>query len=197
MTISIIQKSKDNLVIFEDKLPVFNPQFTILNGSEPLYDVDKWNTDLKIQKTHNCYAYVLDIIKAFTSKPQPGYSSGFGYLSDKDIRSCDRMFERITSDNPSIIKIKYNQKCPKDYRKGYMAVDDGDNTDYHFYRLDKDGLWSHKPGATKVKKTNSDGKKIIFPHLSKRKSNSHDYKKSCGYFCFNPKKSNISNKPNN
>ena len=36
--------------------------FSKLNGSEPIFNKNKWNNNLKIKKTHNCYAYVLDII---------------------------------------------------------------------------------------------------------------------------------------
>ena len=178
------------------------PQIAILsrlNGSEPPFDKHKWNDNSKIKKTHNCYAYVLDLINdKLTSKPQPGYSKGYSYLTDNDIRKCDRMFERIKADNPSLIKIKYSDKCPTGYRKGYLAVDDGSqtsNTDYHFYRLDSSGLWSHKPGSTNAISENTNGKKIVAPHLAKRQSNSHIYNKSCGYFCYNPDTSNISNKP--
>ena len=174
-----------------------NLNFTLLNGSEPKYDLKKWNENLKIKRTHNCYAYVLDIIKSFKRKPQPGFASGYSYLTDSDIRSCDKMFERIRADNPSLIRVNYNDKCPKGYRKGYLAVDDGDDTDYHFWRLDLNGKWSHKPGATEATDKDSNGKIILFPHLAERKSDSHHYKKSCSYFCFDPKKSNISNKPKN
>ena len=174
--------------------------FSIINGSEPKFDAKKWNDNLKIKKTHNCYAYMLDIINEdFKQKPQPGYASGYSYLSDDDIRACDRMFERIKADNPSTIRTSSQKRCPPGYRKGYMAVDPGDvserGTDYHFYRLDSSGYWSHKPGATNAKIDNSNGKKIIEPHKISRASNSHNYKKSCGYFCFDPKKSNLSNKP--
>ena len=172
--------------------------FSKLNGSEPKYDDKKWNDNLKIKKTHNCYAYVLDIIKeSLTKKPQPGYYSGYSYLTDDDIRTCDKMFGRIKSDNESMFKINFRDKCPDGYRKGYLAVDDGKNTDYHFYRLDSDGSWSHKPGSTPAIQSNSDGKIITAPHSATRKSSSHNYNKSCGYFCFDPKKTNISNKPSN
>ena len=168
--------------------------FSILNGDEPEYNSDKWKGN--IQKTHNCYAYVLDIINPeFERKPQPGYASGYPYLSNSDIRTCDKMFERIKADNPSVTQSTFKKSCPEGHRKGYLAVDDGDNTDYHFYRLDSNGYWSHKPGATKVSTKNFDGQKIIAPHNAKRESNSHKYKKSCGYFCFDPKKSKLSNKP--
>lgn len=170
--------------------------FSKLNGSEPSFDHKKWNENLQIKKTHNCYAYVLDIINdKFNSKPQPGYSSGFSYLSDNEIRACDKMFERIKADNPSMFEIPYEKACPKGYRKGYLAVDDGENTDYHFWRLDSSGLWSHKPGSTNARMDNYNGNIILAPHKSKRESNSHVYNKSCGYFCFDPKYSKISNKP--
>ena len=170
--------------------------FSKLNGSEPSFDMKRWNDNLKIKKTHNCYAYVLDIInETFQSKPQPGYASGFSYLSDTDIRACDKMFERIKSDNPTVFETEYQMPCPKGYRKGYLAVDDSNNTDYHFWRQDSSGLWSHKPGSTNAKMENYDGKLIIAPHKSRRESSSHNYRKSCGYFCFNPNDSRISNKP--
>jgi len=170
--------------------------FSILNGSEPEFDAKRWNNNLKIRKTHNCYAYVLDIIKEdFETKPQPGYASGFSYLSDDDIRACDKMFVRMKADNPSIIQTSYKDACPYGYRKGYLAVDDSNNTDYHFYRMDSNGLWSHKPGSTNARMENYDGKKISAPHKARRESNSHNYNKSCGYFCFDPKKSNLSNRP--
>lgn len=173
--------------------------FKLLNGSEPVYDKNKWNQD-RIRRTHNCYAYVLDIINPkFIKKPQPGYASGYSYLSDNDIRKCDKMFDRIKADNPSLIKSSFDKQCPNGYRKGYLAVDPGNksgSTDYHFYRLDKDGYYSHKPGSTEVRKVDYDGRRILAPHKSKRESNSHFYDKSCGYFCFDPKKTNISNKPN-
>ena len=173
--------------------------FSKLNGSEPVLNKNKWNNNVKIKKTHNCYAYVLDIINSnFKSKPQPGYSSGYSYISDNDIRKCDKIFSRIKADNPTFIRSNYTEKCPLGYNKGYLAIDDGsltNDTDYHFYRLDSSGLWSHKPGSTSVSTKNSNGKSIIAPHKSKRESNSHIYNKSCGYFCFDPTRSNISNKP--
>ena len=170
--------------------------FSKLNGSEPSFNDNIWNNKQNIKKTHNCYAYVLDIVNEnFKSKPQPGYASGFSYLSDDDIRACDKMFERIKADNPSFFKISYEEPCPVGYRKGYLAVDDSNDTDYHFWRLDSSGYWSHKPGSTNAKTKNYDGKDIIAPHKSRRESNSHIYNKSCGYFCFDPKNSNISNRP--
>lgn len=179
---------------FHNKKAIFNKLDKKLNGSEPKYDEKKWSG--YIEKTHNCYAYAFDFINPnFKSKPQPGYASGFYRTSNTEIRSCDKMMIRIKSDNPSVFKINYEKKCPDGFRKGYFALDDGENTDYHFWRLDLSGLWSHKPGSTKVRYYDYDGHIIVAPHASRRESNSHNYKKSCGYFCYNPKKSTMSNKP--
>ena len=128
-----------------------NAIFVELNGSEPDY-TDKWNKK-NIIKTHNCYAYVLDIINTkFKSKPQPGYASGYSYLTDSELRDCDKLFTRLKADNPTIIKSKYKQKYPDGFAKGYFALDIGEDTDYHFYRIDSDGYWSHKPGTTHVRR---------------------------------------------
>ena len=35
--------------------------------------------------------------------------------------------------------------------------------DYHWYRLDCNGLWSHKPGSTSATNLDGDGKKISDP----------------------------------
>ena len=49
--------------------------------------------------------------------------------------------------------------------------------DYHWYRLDDDGKWSHKPGGTRVTQADNAGRYIKDP----RKANSHpiNYKFVC------------------
>lgn len=170
--------------------------FSPLTGDEPSFDSARWNSKRNIRRTHNCYAYMFDIInEKFDRKPQPGYHSGYLHMSDDDLRSCDKLMERVQADNPSIIASSFDSRCPQGYRKGYAAIDSSNDPDYHFYRLDEDGTWSHKPGATKARTENFDGKIILRPDEARRESNSHSYNKSCGYFCFNPDMSNISNKP--
>lgn len=170
--------------------------FSPLTGSEPQFDPGRWNNKRKIRKTHNCYAYVLDIVNdSFNKKPQPGYHSGYLHMSDDDIRSCDKLMERVRADNPTVLKSSFDSRCPRGFRKGYAAVDTSENPDYHFYRLDDDATWSHKPGSTKARMENFDGKIIVRPDSARRESNSHNYNKSCGYFCFNPDATGISNRP--
>lgn len=40
--------------------------------------------------------------------------------------------------------------------------------DYHWYRQDSDGYWSHKPGTTAVKRTYNSGNLILDPETCDR-----------------------------
>ena len=77
------------------------------------------------------------------------------------------------------------EKCPDHYYKGAMVVDD-DHT-FHFYRMDKDGKWSHKPGTQPVSNTDASGKPIYIPHFADRdyshKPNKIKYNSFCNYYC--------------
>ena len=169
--------------------------FSPLTGSEPNFEPEKWNEMSSIKKTHNCYAYVMDLIRTdLNKKPQPGYSSGYGYLEDNDLRSCDNLYQRMVSDNPSSHRVSFEQKCPLGYRKGFLAIDDSDDPDYHFYRLDNNGYWSHKPGETDATMLDGSKKQILNPQEADRKGTNHNYTKPCAFFCFDPKQARISNK---
>jgi len=59
--------------------------------------------------------------------------------------------------------------------------------DYHFYREDDDGLWSHKDGSNPVKRYDADGNLIWNPRTAARdyrKNGSYlNYKDFCGFWC--------------
>jgi hypothetical protein len=57
------------------------------------------------------------------------------------------------------------------------------NEDYHFYRQDSDGYWSHKPGATPVTRVDTTGRPIYDPMLAARdnKTSNLNYERFCGY----------------
>ena len=56
------------------------------------------------------------------------------------------------------------------------------NSDYHWYRQDADGLWSHKRGTTPVKRTDESGELIIDPMIADR----DDYSTFVGFFAVKP-----------
>ena len=185
-----------------------------VNNEEPKYNPSRWEAPY-IEGSHNCYAYFLDTIyddlvkkcsklckknssdcpkkvkQCRTLIPQPGDSylmKTEGNLKNKDYKyTCEEMEEKIFSDNPQIKKGQLIKKCPKNSYKGAMVADPG-NT-FHFYRQNKDGTWSHKPGTLPVTNVDADNLKIYTPFTANRdytKPGDKDpinYTSFCGYYC--------------
>lgn len=163
-------------------------EFSPLSGTEPPYDPKKWNENPNIKNNHNCYAYAMDHVHGQRKgKPQPGYSSGFSTLRNTDY-SCEEFENRLKKDNPSLVKTTFEEKCPRGYYKGFIAIDPKkEDTDYHFYRQDNNGYWSHKPGRQDVVNVDADGKLIVNPLYANRNYKYFNYNKPCFFFCVNPK----------
>lgn len=126
-------------------------------------------------------------------KPQPGDFSLIkkrGNDSSKErVYKCPNMEAKILADNKVLIPVDFKTKCPKNYYKGAMVVDP-EHT-FHFYRQDKDGMWSHKPGISPISRVDADKKPIYVPHFANRnyeKDNNDpedqiNYTDFCGYYC--------------
>ena len=97
------------------------------------------------------------------------------------------MEDKILKDNPDIVKTQLTEKCQKNYYKGAMVVDPGST--FHFYRQDKDGTWSHKPGTLRISTKDAEDLPIYTPHTANRdytKPSDPDainYTGFCGYYC--------------
>ncbi len=88
-------------------------------------------------------------------------------------------------DVPELRRTTFKARCPPDMSKIAMVVDPGE--DYHFYRQDSDGLWSHKDGANKVKRFDAEGQPIINPRTAARdyrpRGSFLNYTDFCGFYC--------------
>lgn len=158
------------------------------SGSEPKYDPKKWNLNPNIKHNHNCYSYALNHIHSKRKgKPQPGYFSGYDHIKDNEYQ-CNNFYKRLKDDIPSLYLTSFEQPCAKGFHKSFIALDPKINDqDYHFYRQDKNGLWSHKPGRTDATKIDASGKKITNPHTANRDYKYFHYSKPCFFFCANQK----------
>lgn len=88
------------------------------------------------------------------------------------------------ADEPALRRTTFRAKCPRGSSKIAMVVDPGD--DYHFYRQDSNGMWSHKDGANPVKRVDAEGKPIWDPRTAARdyRPRSYlNYTDFCGYYC--------------
>lgn len=166
-----------------------------------------------IQLSTNCYAYAMNsrVGHPKGDTPQPGEKSG----APESTAACPAVSAAVVQDGaPDDIRQaercpynKQQQKPPPD-RPGYYLValvstskpsgyDAADGVeygnDYHWYRQDDNGRWSHKPGTTKAIDTDSAGQPISNPETANRRTLYRDlgmggvdlvidYDNFCGYF---------------
>ncbi len=140
--------------------------------NNPEYEPSKWNDSGEIQYSNNCYSYACNDPYGHPvgGKPQPGEASG-------------RKFSRMTLEDITDASIRDGLKKPnlwnklgfgkKGYYEVYLVIDkSGSVQDYHWYRRDTNGKWSHKPGHHLVKNLDASGKLISNP---KRANHNYPY----------------------
>jgi len=178
-------------------LDVFLSLVTIMDSV--LGSDGSFNKRWPLRESHNCYSYVLNLksdeavelcLKEFSElkycrRSQPGYAAGFPSL-DKKYLNCPEVMKRTLADNPNIKPSDAQQQCDMDSYKGALVVDPG--SDYHYYRLNDDGYWTHKPGYKPSTFYDASGNLITNPEKANRNYGRLNYKDFCGYFCI-PRKS--------
>jgi hypothetical protein len=118
--------------------------------------------------------------------PQPGALHGDrNALNASDRRTCSNVDKLIMADIPGLLHSSYHEKCPARTSKGAMVVDEGN--DYHFFRQDSDGMWSHKDGSNKVKRYDALKRRIFDPELASRdytwQGSDLNYDDFCAFYC--------------
>ena len=172
----------------------------------PRYKPSRWNRDSNVRDSHNCYAYFLNVVSPKITRackksrkrgkkcrrPHPGYSLGFPAI--KTVRShmtCFDMNNRVTKENPHVRVVSDSEKCKPSEYKGALVLAShpwGDKADYHFYRENDSGYWSHKDGPEKATDRDAEGKKIRDPRRASRdyrkgKKIGRKYDRFCNFYC--------------
>ena len=172
----------------------FCPRKSQLSGYEPDFNPDIYNKYKGIKEAQNCFAYAFDYrtlpkIKNCTKNecsipfPQPGRASGYKKWSEENGKRCPNLLARLFGDVKDIKISSFERKCPRKYSKIALVVDEDE--DYHFYRQDSNGLWSHKPGSTNVTHIDGSGRPIHDPQLASRyyPDSGINYDEFCSYLC--------------
>lgn len=130
----------------------------------------------------NCYRYACDdpAKPGEAHSPFPGGSDPGRHITCKDIMDGARKQGAQDPDGSGC--------CAKGWRKIAGVVQDksnpGSDNDFHWYRQEADGTWSHKRGATAASKVDASGNPITDPAKANRKyPGSDDYDAFCGYLC--------------
>lgn len=138
----------------------------------PSYDPNYWNGNSTRKRKNNCYNYAAN--KVTNSFAQPGHASG-GSTFPRN-RTCAGA--RAGANSDSGIKRIYSLASQVRSYETAMALVVAPGYDYHWYRRDSNGRWSHKPGSTSV--TNRDNSnRIITNPISANRGN---YTHFCGYY---------------
>ena len=146
-----------------------------VSGYELPYEPDKWNNSSLKNKT-NCYAYAID--KKSSGMIYPGFSdSSLGYYEEM-IKNHKYNLDRIEADSINkgftFIPIGRYEICPIGTYKVAFVLDTVEveygrkDYDFHFYRQNPDGTWSHKPGNTAVINYDYQNNVILDPLLADR-----------------------------
>jgi hypothetical protein len=190
------------------------PYKSPLSGYEPNYNPKKYNGTKKMREAHNCFAYAFDHVELLPESEcneeecsvafhQPGRKSGFPKWSEAKGKRCPDLFARLRADAGKISSVGFTEKCPAGTSKIALVVapdicgneetktktcKESRTGDYHFYRQDSNGWWSHKPGGTEVTNRDAEGRPIWNPALAARDYRIHpedtlNYKYFCNYMC--------------
>ncbi len=108
-------------------------------------------------------------------KPQPGAYSKT--IRDRGKYNCKKVTFRMIKDNPVMKPIAKGASCRVNYYLIAMScIPDG--SDYHFYRQDASGIWSHKNGGNIARNTDESGNLIYDPEKADRGR----YSVFCGFY---------------
>jgi len=159
------------------------------SGSEPPYEPDKWNKP-DVKNKNNCYNYARNKILEKFGRPGRGTTSEPPFPGEAGY-NCAAFVAAAKADGMTAVDC--DKACPEGSYKVALVLDpDGSGgklpPDYHWYRQDKGGKWSHKPGAGEATDKDSSGKPISDPRTADRKRKTKDgwgagYKDFCGCFC--------------
>lgn len=125
-------------------------------GDAPSYDPNFWNDPAR-QPRNNCYNYANNNPTNTFAQPGRGTGQVFGSLDCDGVRQAAERDGMVTTDT-------YQASRPG----WYVALVIWPGQDYHWYRQDDVGCWSHKPGQTAARNVDSSGAAITDPNQCDR-----------------------------
>jgi hypothetical protein len=137
----------------------------------PPYAPGEWNDFNGIQFSNNCYNYACNL--RTDTFAQPGRATGHMYQAI----DCRQVGAGAVSDG--LIGVEADKGCGCADCQHRVALVIAPGYDYHWYRLDRDGRWSHKPGGTAATNLDNSGHAITDPRTADR----GPYTVFCGFYC--------------
>ncbi len=126
----------------------------------PQYNPGAWNDANGIQYNNNCYNYGCDIQTG--TYAQPGRATGHEYQNI----NCLEVGNGAQSDGLAPVNCDEGCGCSKCCHQVALVIAPG--WDFHWYRKDRDGRWSHKIGGAPAKNVDESGNLITDPRTADR-----------------------------
>lgn len=146
----------------------------------PTFDPAAWNDGDRIQHRNNCYDYARDRRTGRFSQP----GSGHGIWLRDTPYECRQLTDAVRRDG--LVPSDERTLCPQGSWKVALVVDPDPTprvSDFHFYRQDDDGRWSHREGEDPACDVDGRRRAILDPRTADRDG----YTTFCGYYCANPR----------
>lgn len=134
----------------------------------PPYQPTPWNDGGKVQFNNNCYNYANNVRTDTFAQPGKYCGKPITALTCADVIRAAKCDGLVPTTKTAVL--------PAGMTRVALVVDDYD--DYHWYRQDSNGMWSHKPGASRVTNVDNSGKVITDVETANR----GEYRSMCLYF---------------
>ena len=156
----------DEVLVYNRALPNWEI-WNVLNPGRPSFEPWYWNGNDR-QGSNNCYNYANN--KATNTFAQPGRANGLSFSL-----TCDSV--RLAAIADGLEPIPDYPSTLLNFKTG-VALVVAPGYDYHWYRLDENGMWTHKAGGTPATQFDNSGNLISDP----RTANRGIYTQFCGFF---------------
>jgi hypothetical protein len=137
----------------------------------PKYEPALWNDGDGIENNNNCYNYACNIQTGTDAEPGRAHN----YILTK--LDCADVVNGVLRDGLVASDSSEGCGCQGCCHLVALCVDPG--RDFHLYRRDRDGRWSHKIGPLPARNTDSSGNLITDPRSCDRGR----YSEFCGFYC--------------
>lgn len=142
----------------------------------PPYEPAMWNFS-PTQPNNNCYNYANDRVTNTFAQPGKYHNAQYTALTCASVQPAAVADGLVASGN-------FTQAIADGW---YVALVIWPTVDFHWYRQDKIGCWSHKPGGTAVRNTDNSNNPITNPQTANRGG----YTQFCSFMITRPCKVRI------
>ncbi|KAL0482131.1 insoluble matrix shell protein [Acrasis kona] len=156
---------------------VINPVRRVGPDNVTVYSPERWK-GLE-EGFNNCYNYASDVCTYHFSSPGLGSGKEFTVVSCEDVWPASIRDGLVPLSNKTSPPFRNQPKLGH-----YVSLVIWPETDFHWYRKDLGGFWSHKPGNIEVRDVDASGNKIADPD----KADIKPYTEICGYYIAIPSK---------